>query len=162
MGHLAAGHRDQQQADETDDQLIEQRQGHRCFRQPRGAYHHGGCTPGRSGQYTERVAQQHAPVQIVPGHATGKRNTNADKRQQNSQPLHRPQALTRQQPMHAQCGEDRRGVEEHRHMRRRGQLQAFGDEQELEAKQATGQQTAAPGAADLVPTALPADQQAHQ
>lgn len=43
-----------------------------------------------------------------------------------------------------------------------GQLQTFGNEQKFQTKQRTGQQAAAPGAADLIPTALPADQQTDQ
>ena len=64
--------------------------------------------------------------------------------------------------MHAQRGKNRRGVEEHRHVRCRGQLQAFGDKEELQPEQRTGQQAAAPGAAYLIPAALPADQQSDQ
>ena len=64
--------------------------------------------------------------------------------------------------MHAQRGKNRRGVEEHRHVRRRGQLQAFGDEEELQTKQRTGQQAAAPRGADLIPAAFPADQQSYE
>ncbi|MNT13941.1 hypothetical protein D3C72_1489260 [compost metagenome] len=64
--------------------------------------------------------------------------------------------------MQAKSSEDRRGVEEHRHVRRRGQLQAFGNEQKLHPEQRTGQQPAAPGVRHLVPAAAKTDQQADQ
>ncbi|MCY1365716.1 hypothetical protein D9M69_525760 [compost metagenome] len=162
MGDLAAEQRNQQQAEEADNQLIEQRQGHRRFRQARGAHHHRGRAPGGTRQHTQGIAHQHAVIKVVPGHPAGKRDGNPNKRQDNPQPLQGPQSLTGQQPVHSQCGEDRRGVEEHRHVRRRGQLQTFGNEEELQAEQGSGQQTAAPGRIHLVPAALPADQQPDQ
>ncbi|MNP67832.1 hypothetical protein D3C76_1637080 [compost metagenome] len=47
-------------------------------------------------------------------------------------------------------------------MRGGGQLQAFGNEQKFQAKQRAGQQAAAPGATNLVPATLPADQQPYE
>ncbi|CAI8769646.1 hypothetical protein EMIT0P260_190018 [Pseudomonas sp. IT-P260] len=47
-------------------------------------------------------------------------------------------------------------------MRGGGQLQTFGDEEELQTEQRTGQQPPTPGVADLIPAALPAQQQTHQ
>ncbi|MNL27157.1 hypothetical protein D3C87_1487280 [compost metagenome] len=162
MGDLAAEQRDQQQTDETDDQLIEQGQGHRRLRQLRSPNHHGGRAPCGTRQYAQSIAQQHAAIEIIPRHPAGKRDADPDKGQNDPQPLHRPQTLTGQQPVHAQRGKNRRGIEEHRHVRGRGQLQAFGNEEKLQAKQGAGQQPAAPRSTDLIPAALPADHQTHE
>ncbi|AHZ68971.1 hypothetical protein OU5_1892 [Pseudomonas mandelii JR-1] len=162
MGYLAAEDRNQQQPNETDDQLVKEGQRDRGFRQSRGTHHHRGRAPGCPGQYAQRIAHQHAVVEVVPGHAASKRDGDPDEGEENPQPLHRPQTFARQQPVHAQRGKNRRGVKEHRHMRCRGQLQTFGNEKELQTKQRTGQQATAPGAADLVPATLPADQQSYK
>ena len=59
-------------------------------------------------------------------------------------------------------GENGRGIEKYRHMRRARQLQAFGDKEKLQAEQATRQQTATPGSRHLAPATLPTDQQPNQ
>ena len=62
---------------------------------------HGGRAPAGAGNDPERIAQQHAPVEVVPRHAAGEGDGDTDEREQNPQPLQRSQAFTRQQEMHA-------------------------------------------------------------
>ncbi|MNZ33972.1 hypothetical protein D3C78_513420 [compost metagenome] len=76
--------------------------------------------------------------------------------------MQQPQAFAGQPEMQAQRSKHRRGIEEHRHVRRRGQLQPLGNEQELQAEQPARHHPGTPGAADLLPAPAPAQHQAHQ
>ncbi|MNY64042.1 hypothetical protein D3C86_2010900 [compost metagenome] len=76
--------------------------------------------------------------------------------------MQRPEPLAWQHEVQAQGREHWCRVEEYRHVRGRGQLQAFGNEQKLQAEQRAGQQASAPGAGHLIPTAAKTHQQPDQ
>ncbi|MNP02828.1 hypothetical protein D3C76_946900 [compost metagenome] len=96
-------------------------------------------------------------------HGAAEGHDDADETHTDPQPLQRSQTLTGQQQVQAEGGKDRRGIEEHRHVRGRGVFQAPGDEQELQGEQhARGQAGRQRTLAQPFPTAAPAHQQADQ
>jgi hypothetical protein len=90
------------------------------------------------------IAPNASPTSVFPPLAK-KPSANAEKREDDAQPLHRVEALAAHEEMHAQCGKARREVEEHDHARGRREFEPAIDEHELGAEHRADEETVPQG-----------------
>jgi hypothetical protein len=158
-----AGDGGQHEQDEADGELIEQRLGGRFAREAGEPHGDRGGGPGDARPQRKEIAPEHGGE--LPGRllAAEEGDDDAAEGQRDAEPLQGSQPLGRQFPVQAEGDEDRRGVEEHHHVRGRGEAQAFADEQEFQREQETNEQAGAPRAiTDADALAAPGHEQADQ
>ena len=135
------------QYNKTANQLIQQGVGTGATAQAGGAYDNCGCTPGHGCAQAKQITQQRiGTASHGRAAAAGKGDHNPCKGDGNTQPLHFVQALVGYFPVKTKSGKYRRGVQENNHMRRRGVMQPFGNQQKFQGKKQPGRNAWFPGA----------------